>query len=75
MDQKSVQKVKSPSWLKKKLPPKLGSILFRIRVIGGIFVVFWVGFLFLESKYGISKHLTNSVNSVLSTNLSGEQET
>ena len=75
MDQKSVQKVKSLSWLKKKLPPKLRSILFWIRVIGGIFVVFWVGFLFLESKYGISKHLATSVNSVLSTNLSGEQAT
>ena len=75
MDQKTVQKVKNPSWLKKKLPPKLGSIHFRIRLIGGIFVVFWVGFLFLESKYGISKHLTTSVNSVLSINLPGEQET
>lgn len=75
MSEKSTSKTSISTPNKKKRNQKLGNILFRIRILGGVFVVFWIGFLFLESKYHISKQIVSYVKNSPFSVQSGSTET
>lgn len=75
MSEKSTSKTSISTPSKKKRNQKLGNIHFRIRIFGGIFVVFWIGFLFLESKYHISKQIFTYVKNSTYSIMSGSTET
>lgn len=75
MSEKSTSKTSISTPSKKKRNQKLGNIHFRIRIFGGIFVVFWIGFLFLESKYHISKQIVTYVKNSTYSIMSGSTET
>ena len=75
MSEKSTSKTSISIPSKKKRNQKLGNIHFRIRIFGGVFVVFWIVFLFLESKYHISKQIVSYVKNFPFSVQSGSTET
>ena len=75
MSEKSTSKTSISTPSKKKRNQKLGNIHFRIRIFGGVFVVFWIVFLFLESKYHISKQIVSYVKNSPFSVQSGSTET
>lgn len=47
---------------KKSRKQRKDTLHFRVKIFAGLFFAFWIGFVFIESKYGISKQISQHLS-------------